>query len=340
MKSLNGTDDGIDYGNIGLSGTTYGIGVWINAVAEAANTKSEIWNKLTATVDWQRGQIKASLGDDDVEFEDDDGSTKIDAISTSQLMPSATWKRAWWVKDGSGHRIYVDGVLAVSDTTTNLDSSNTNNFEIAAAFSNNFFQGKLDELQVLNEAPTTDWLTAEFNNQSSPSTFLVDSTPIAAGTTSALTGTATSSITEADIVTGGKTVILTLAGDTWVAAGSTFNAQRQNIINGLDSAQAETLGWDAEVKAKEVVTAVVRTSSTVVTITLSASASYNITAQETITATIPATALVTSSTAVVASPTFTVDFTASGGQLMGSIAGLGGLAGMGGIAGKGGGIVG
>jgi hypothetical protein len=34
----------------------------------------------------------------------------------------------------------------------------------------------------------------------------------------AITGTATASITEADVVTGGKTVILTLTGDTWVAA--------------------------------------------------------------------------------------------------------------------------
>ncbi|MDD5406989.1 MAG: hypothetical protein PHE73_08645 [Sulfurovaceae bacterium] len=126
------------------------------------------------------------------------------------------------------------------------------------------------------------------------------------GRTIALTGTATASITEADIVAGGKTIILTLTGDTWVATGATFDAQRQNIINGLDSAQAEATGWDAEVKAKIPVTDVVRTSDTVVTITLSAEAGYNITATETITATIPATAL-TGGVAVVASPTFTVN---------------------------------
>jgi len=123
--------------------------------------------------------------------------------------------------------------------------------------------------------------------------------------TAALTGTVTSSITEADIVTGGKTIILTLNGDNWVADGATFDAQRQNIINGLDSAQAEGTGWDAVVKANEVVGAVVRTSATVVTITLSAHATYNITATETITATIPSTAVV-GGNALVATPTFTV----------------------------------
>ena len=120
-----------------------------------------------------------------------------------------------------------------------------------------------------------------------------------------LTGTAVPTQTETDIVTGGKTIILTLTDDTWVAAGVAFNAQRQNIINGIDSAQSEATGWDAEVKAKQGVTGVVRTSDTVVTITLDAQAAYNITATETITATIPAGAL-TGGNAVTATPTFTV----------------------------------
>ena len=111
---------------------------------------------------------------------------------------------------------------------------------------------------------------------------------------------------ESDITAGGGVITLTLAGDTWVTVGATFDAQRQNIIDGLDSAQSEGTGWDAVVKANEVVTAVVRMSNTVVRITLTAHATYDITATETITATVPATALTTSASAVDASPTFTV----------------------------------
>ena len=129
----------------------------------------------------------------------------------------------------------------------------------------------------------------------------------AAEVLAAITGTVTAAITEADIVAGGKTIIITLVGDTWAAAGAAFNAQRQNIIDGLDSAQAEALGWNAEVRDKEVVTAVVRTSDTVVTITLTASPLYDITTQETITVTVPATAVALGN-AVVATPAFTVDF--------------------------------
>lgn len=121
-----------------------------------------------------------------------------------------------------------------------------------------------------------------------------------------VSGTAIASIAETDIVTGGKTIVITLTGDTWVTAGATFDAQRQNIINGLDSAQSEGTGWDAVVKAGLAVTTVVRTDSTTVTITLSAFGTYDITAQETITVTVPSTAL-NGGQQLIASPTFTVD---------------------------------
>lgn len=161
--------------------------------------------------------------------------------------------------------------------------------------------------KLLLESGAGDFLLLE---SSSGDVLLLEA---AGGTSATLTGTTTTA-DEADIVAGGETTILTLTDDTWVAAGATFNAQRQAIINGCTSAQSETTGWNNEVRDNEVVTAVVRTSDTVVTITWTAAASYDITANETITATVPATALVTSVSAVVATPTFTVSFVASGFQ--------------------------
>jgi hypothetical protein len=125
----------------------------------------------------------------------------------------------------------------------------------------------------------------------------------AAGASAAITGTAVDSITEADVVTGGKTIIITLTGDTWETFDDTI---RQAIIDGLDSAQAEATGWNAEVRDKQLVAGVVRTSDTVCTITLDAQAAYDVTAQETITVTVPATALV-GAAPLTGSPTFTVD---------------------------------
>ena len=126
-----------------------------------------------------------------------------------------------------------------------------------------------------------------------------------------ITGTITASVAETDIVNGGKTLIITLTNDTWVAAGAgSFDLQRQNIINGCTSAQSETLGWNLVPKALQSLGPVVRTSDTVVTITWDAFSTYNITAQETITVTVPGTA-VTSGISTVATPTFTVSNTPS-----------------------------
>ena len=125
----------------------------------------------------------------------------------------------------------------------------------------------------------------------------------------AITGTITPSATEADIVTGGKTTIITLTDENWIAAGAgSFDLQRDEIIAGCTSAQSEALGWNNVVKVLQTLGPVVRTSDTVVTITWDAQATYDITANETITVTVPATAVI-SGVSKVGSPTFDVTAT-------------------------------
>lgn len=121
-----------------------------------------------------------------------------------------------------------------------------------------------------------------------------------------VTGTAVPSMTEVEGEAGGQTIILTLSQGKWAKAGTVFNAARQAIIDGLNSAQAEAAGWNAEVRDVEVVTAVVRTSDTVVTITLTNAGDYATTATETITVTVPAAAMEGQYQDVVATATFTV----------------------------------
>lgn len=116
----------------------------------------------------------------------------------------------------------------------------------------------------------------------------------------------TTAFTEAQVQAGGESIVITIANDTWVAAGAVFNAQRQNILNGISSAQSEINGWNNEIRDKEVVSSVVRTSNTVVTITLSASSAYNVAQNETITVVVPDEALTGSPDALTATPTIGV----------------------------------
>lgn len=88
------------------------------------------------------------------------------------------------------------------------------------------------------------------------------------------------------------------------------------FITGIDSAQSEAGGWDAQVKPALSASDVVRTSDNIATWTLPAVAGFNITAQETITATVPGSMLV-GGNPVVATPTFTIDTGGGADTLMG-----------------------
>jgi hypothetical protein len=99
-----------------------------------------------------------------------------------------------------------------------------------------------------------------------------------------------------------------------------FDNTRQAIIDGFDSAQSEANGWDAK-RSTIPLTAVVRTSDTVVTITLPAIGTYDITATETITGTIPAVALA-GAESIGATPTITITTSGGGGDVTDDITGV------------------
>jgi len=135
----------------------------------------------------------------------------------------------------------------------------------------------------------------------------------AGGISVTVTGTAVPTQTEADIVTGGKTIILTLTGDTFV----TGTSSEDGIAGGSDSdIAASGTNWDSLIKtALDNTDVVLSVGDTVATITLPAFATYDIPTTETITWTIPAASLTTSATPVIATPTHTVTAVVSGFQV-------------------------
>jgi len=131
--------------------------------------------------------------------------------------------------------------------------------------------------------------------------------------TAAPTGTlvVAGGIVESDVVTGAKTLVLTLDGTTWDADIGTTGAEQTALIAGITSNKAEAGGWNTIVRDDYGVgwtdtgAEVVRNSDTVLTITLPAFAAYEITASETITVTIASTC-VASATEIVADPPFII----------------------------------
>ena len=128
----------------------------------------------------------------------------------------------------------------------------------------------------------------------------------------AVTGTAAAGLTEADVVTGGKTVIITLTNDTWAATLGADNSVTDAFIAGFDSNQSNGSGWNNTVRDGSLTFGdVTRDSDTQVTVVLPATAGYDTDSDETITITLDATTLVTSSSDITATPTLSVTAAAS-----------------------------
>lgn len=119
-------------------------------------------------------------------------------------------------------------------------------------------------------------------------------------TTAITTGTAIN-VPEATIVSTGGTIIITLSDDTYIAAGTGpigTTAESDAFVQAIQAATSPTNGWNNEVAANLDNTDLVRTSPTVATITVPATAAYDPGDTETITPVIQAAILTTSATDV------------------------------------------
>ena len=133
--------------------------------------------------------------------------------------------------------------------------------------------------------------------------------------TAALTGTMFASVTESDIVAGGKTIIITLVGDTFKAAGTGpigSTADTQALIDGISALTSPGTGWNAEVRDKALTSEITRDSATQATWLVGAQAGFDISVQQTVEGIIPTAVLVTGAGAITAVPTFTIDIVAAG----------------------------
>ncbi len=128
-----------------------------------------------------------------------------------------------------------------------------------------------------------------------------------------LSGTIGDSTVEANIVAGGRTIILTLQSarllpnvDTWDSTVGSNSAATTALLAGLVSSGSELNGWNNEVLPLLNFTHVVRTSDSIVTITLPVAAAYDVAFVEVITSTVPAAALTTGINAIVGDPAFPI----------------------------------
>jgi len=137
------------------------------------------------------------------------------AVSTTQNV----WQHIAVSYDSSVNtlKIYKNGILVITDTTTFNGTIALNNTSFWIARSGNgltYFTGSLDEVRISNTARSADWIKTEYNNQSDPSSFYTTSPQESYLDHYLITGNNTQESGESQTLT---LTAFTYSGDTYTA---------------------------------------------------------------------------------------------------------------------------
>jgi len=88
-------------------------------------------------------------------------------------LADGVWTYLVATYDGSTIKLYVNNNAALTTATTQTLNTNNAGARISARWdvTGSNVSGVLDEIRLSNVARSADWILAEYNNQSSPSTF-------------------------------------------------------------------------------------------------------------------------------------------------------------------------
>ena len=152
--SFNGSSDGISYSGITIPSTCT-ISVWLKQTGSNSGYQNVIAYGNSEGFWMYNGRADWYFAGD---------------RSGNTTLPLNTWAYVTIVQDGSGTHWYYNrtpdgsngfafsGILTLNGTGKDNSGSE-------------YFSGSMDELQVSNIARSANWITTEYNNQSSPSAF-------------------------------------------------------------------------------------------------------------------------------------------------------------------------
>jgi hypothetical protein len=177
-QDFDGTSDYIDAGSIydisDVSAAPFSITVWANADVSAGDAQSLC---AIGSTDYNAFSYEWDSAEKLYLIADTTGTFNWDILNKSTSASSLnTWVYTAATRDTSGnHEMYFDGASAGGSFTNASDIFlNSSVLKIGAHYSLNtsyMFNGTLDELRIANEVRSSDWISAEYNNQNSPSTF-------------------------------------------------------------------------------------------------------------------------------------------------------------------------
>jgi hypothetical protein len=100
-----------------------------------------------------------------------------DDFGGANAWDASTWVKADVMLGGGTDKIYKNASSIYSQSNTSTINSSTGKFAFGSTYGGSggvktIFAGDIDEVRVVNTNLSVDWLTAEYNNQKSSSTFI------------------------------------------------------------------------------------------------------------------------------------------------------------------------
>ena len=168
---LDGTDGYVsiaDSSDLDLNEMT--ISAWVNyiSILPAPDGNQGIVNKYRTDQPNEGGYelfIREGTGDVDSGLKDDSGNI----TGASNSISAGSWHHIGLTYDGSTIKLYVNGVLKDSETKNVTVTPNSLPLIIGALMDQNstvhrFFKGRIDEVQIFDEALSQDQIQSLFNN--------------------------------------------------------------------------------------------------------------------------------------------------------------------------------
>jgi len=92
---------------------------------------------------------------------------------TNTVAASDGWKKVAIVRNGNDYELFIDGASVDSKTETISGLNAVDDILIGKLNygTSVYLEGSLSELRLIQDTKSSDWITTEFNNQNSPSTF-------------------------------------------------------------------------------------------------------------------------------------------------------------------------
>ncbi len=153
----------------------------LNLVGSAATVSA--WAKMTSGQSSDAGLVVKATNGYEIQLgiqSNDKPNFRINANSGTYLTGGTTlsvgqWYFIYGIYDGSTVKVYVNGVEDGSTSNSGNIDATTEPVLIGrrAIGDNRFFTGIIDEVRMSDVARSTDWMITRYNNENSPSAFII-----------------------------------------------------------------------------------------------------------------------------------------------------------------------